>query len=252
MLHSVPLVAPAAPCLTRGRAARGPFTIGYSAFGSGDGRSVRHRLLPLNFPTLIVDFGSGQALLTGARARGTVEGPTAWARGVSIGLTPSGVSAFFGLPMSEISGQLVPVTLPWAEHLAALPSWPARFAQLDAIFASPGCAHHGPAPQVTDAWWRLQRTPGRVADVARQLGVGRRRLEQDFRREIGLSPGTVARIARLQRAVARLARGDAPLPAAVAGGYADQAHLTRTMRDMIGLTPAAFRAFVQDCRPARP
>lgn len=48
MLHSVPLVTPAAPCRTRGRPARGPFTIGYSAFGSGDGRSVRHRLLPLN------------------------------------------------------------------------------------------------------------------------------------------------------------------------------------------------------------
>ncbi|WP_207939347.1 hypothetical protein [Actinomadura darangshiensis] len=33
--------------------------------------------------------------------------------------------------------------------------------------------------------------------------------------------------------------GQSPAAAAVAAGFADQAHLTRRMREMMGLTPAA-------------
>jgi AraC-like DNA-binding protein len=351
MLHSIPLTTPAAPCFTLGRAARGVFTVGYAAFSSGDGRPLAHRLLPLNFPVLILDFESGAALLTGPRPHASLDGPTSWAHGISIGLTPVGAAALAGLPMSEISGQTAEVDLSWASTLAALPSWTARSAWLDAVFscvssraetieqpgsvgdagpgfdrlsavrrragtvgrpgsvggagrgsvgvaagscragtigqpgsaggaqfvgrgepasdAGPGVIGRGemagdpslalladarwrPSARVTAAWWRLQRPAARVADVATGVGLTRRRLERDFRREIGLSPGAVARTARLQRSISGLLRGDPPSAAAVAGGFADQSHLTRTMHSAVGLTPAAFRAFVQDVAPPAP
>jgi AraC-like DNA-binding protein len=247
MLHSIPAAAPSAPCFTLGRAARGPFTVGYAAFAAR--LPLPHRLLPLNFPTVIVDFDTGAVLLTGPRARASVDGPTSWGRGVSIGLTPRGAALLANLPLSEISGRTVELDLPLAPHLAALPSWPARFAWLGAAFSpdresGPG-SRWAPSPAVTAAWWRLQRSP-RVSDVAAAVGLTRRRLERDFRREIGLPPGAVARTARLQRSLTAMLRGAPPTDAAATGGFADQPHLTRTMRDLVGLTPAAFRAFVQD------
>jgi len=266
MLHSIPAVAPSAPCFTRARAAAGPFTIGYAAFEAGDGHPVPHLLLPQNFPVLILDFDTGRALLTGPRAASASAGATTWGRGVSVGLTPGGAALLAEMPISEISGRTVEVDLSWATHLAELPSWAARFAWLDTRFSprgdarfSPrgdarfslrGDARWSPSEVVTTAWWRLQRTP-RVSDVATALGVPRRRLERDFRRQIGLAPGSVARTARLQRSLTALLRGAPPAAAAVTGGFADQPHLTRTMRDLVGLTPAAFRAFVQDLTPAR-
>ncbi|MEV6852015.1 helix-turn-helix domain-containing protein, partial [Actinoplanes sp. NPDC051411] len=249
---------PPAPAYPVGGAPRGPFTVGYAAFGTA--APLPHRLLPLNIPTVIVDFDTGAALLTGPRARASVDGPTSWGRGVSIGLTPHGATLLAGLPLSELSGQTVELDLPLAAPLAALPSWPARFAWLDAAFSRPLSGpsfaastdpRWSPSPAVTAAWWRLQRT-SRVSDVAAALGLTRRRLERDFRREIGLSPGAVARTARLQRSLTAMLRGAPPTEAATTGGFADQPHLTRTMRDLVGLTPAAFRAFVQDITPSTP
>jgi AraC-like DNA-binding protein len=276
MLHSIPAAAPPAPCFTLGRAARGPFTVGYAAF---DASPLPHRLLPLNFPALILDFDTGRTLLTGPRAWSSLDGPTTWGSGISVGLTPAGAATLAGKPISEISEQSVALDLPWASHLAALPSWPARFTWLDTIFtpapaaapdsrpalgsspdlglnldphlALPAVSRWSPSPAVTAAWWRLQQTP-RVRDVAAALGLSRRRLERDFRREIGLSPGAVARTARLQRSLSALLRGAPPAAAALTGGFADQSHLTRTMREAVGLTPAAFRAFVQDVAPPVP
>ncbi|WP_308036520.1 helix-turn-helix domain-containing protein [Actinoplanes sp. DH11] len=82
----------------------------------------------------------------------------------------------------------------------------------------------------------------RVGAVAAALGVGRRRLESEFRREIGLTPVAVARIARFQRATNSLAAGTELHRVAADTGYADQPHLTREVRAMSGLTPAVLRA----------
>jgi AraC-like DNA-binding protein len=240
MLHSIPARMPSAPCFTRARSAYGPWAVGYAAFASGDGRPVEHRLLPVNFPVLILDFDSGSALLTGPRSCASIDGPTSWTRGVSVGLTPLGAAALADMPLSEISGQTVPLKLSWASQ----PS----FSWLDAAFAVLPNSRWSPSRTVTLAWWRLQKA-SRVSDVAASLGVTRRRLERDFRRELGLTPGAVCRTARLQRSLTALLGGATLSAAAHRGGFADQPHLTRTMRESVGLTPGAFRALVQDVAP---
>ena len=63
-----------------------------------------------------------------------------------------------------------------------------------------------------------------------------------FCAEVGIGPKQLARVARLQRAVALLQGGSGSLAAeAAALGYFDQAHMARDFRALAGVTPAAVR-----------
>ena len=72
----------------------------------------------------------------------------------------------------------------------------------------------------------LPRTPFRAA-VASQTG---------------LSPASIRRLARHERALATIKHTDRPLAqAAFELGYADQPHMTREMKSLSGITPARLR-----------
>lgn len=76
-----------------------------------------------------------------------------------------------------------------------------------------------------------------VAATADALGIGARRLHRRSLAAFGYGPKTLARVLRLQRALA-LARNGTPLAETAARtGYADQAHLTRDVRELAGATP---------------
>ncbi len=257
LVHSMPVQAQASACVARTRAAhprlRGA-VLGYCLSRSGSGAAVAHRLLPLAAVVLLVDLDTGAALVTGPRGEATTHGHTTWGRGASAGFTPAGTAALLGVPMSDLAGRNVPladvVGRQRAGELVDRLAGPGGFAALDELFTRRPVAIDT-AGAVTEAWRRLQLPERRpTARLADDLGIGRRRLERELRREVGLSPGAVARIARFQRALRQLA-GRAPLArAAVTSGYADQPHLTREVRAMAGLTPAQLRAIVQDAVPA--
>lgn len=79
-----------------------------------------------------------------------------------------------------------------------------------------------------------------VRYVAEHAGWTARTLHRRSLAAFGYGPKTLARVLRLQRGLAR-ARAGAPLAAsAVGAGYADQAHFTREVREMTGLTPGAL------------
>lgn len=74
-----------------------------------------------------------------------------------------------------------------------------------------------------------------VAATADELGLGARQLHRRSLTAFGYGPKTLARILRLQRALA-LARGGVGLAdTAVRAGYADQAHLARDVRELAGV-----------------
>jgi helix-turn-helix protein len=68
-------------------------------------------------------------------------------------------------------------------------------------------------------------------------GVSTRTVQRRVARATGLTRCTIAQIARAENAVEALGRGILPAVAACLGGYADQAHLGRSLRRFIGQTP---------------
>jgi AraC-like DNA-binding protein len=72
------------------------------------------------------------------------------------------------------------------------------------------------------------------------VDLTRRQLERLFRDQVGLAPKRLMSIRRLHRALQALEQADEARPgaiAAVAGGYADQAHFVRECRAITGTTP---------------
>lgn len=87
------------------------------------------------------------------------------------------------------------------------------------------------------------RVAARLADgvtvgaAAAEVGLGERALRRRCQPLFGYGPKTLARILRMRRALA-LARAGTPLAEVAArAGYADQAHLTREVRDLAGVPP---------------
>ncbi len=74
-----------------------------------------------------------------------------------------------------------------------------------------------------------------VAATADELGVGARQLHRRSLAAFGYGPKTLARVLRLQRALA-LARAGVPFAETAArSGFADQAHLARDVRELAGM-----------------
>jgi len=105
------------------------------------------------------------------------------------------------------------------------------------------CSQSRPALRAARAAMRLCDEPQlSIERAADEQHVGRRQLERDFERWIGVAPRHLAQVARVQQ-VARLARNGASLAdAAAQTGFADQPHMTRTVRRVTGLAPRAFIA----------
>jgi transcriptional regulator GlxA family with amidase domain len=81
--------------------------------------------------------------------------------------------------------------------------------------------------------------------------VQRRQFERDFRHWMGVAPKRYATIARVQQ-VGQLAwRGVGLAGIAAELGFVDQAHMSRTVKEVTGLPPAAWLARAQASPLAR-
>jgi AraC-like DNA-binding protein len=80
-----------------------------------------------------------------------------------------------------------------------------------------------------------------VAAAADKLGYSTRQLQRLALPLFGYGPQHLRRVLRLGRAMAQADRGAGWADVAWASGYADQAHLSRDVRALTGLTPSALR-----------
>ena len=171
--------------------------------------------------------------------------------GIQSYMTPLGARRFFGMPMSEITGQTVeledligPVAGELAERLAEAPDWATRIDLFERAIAERVLAAPPVASELEWAWERLLESDGAapIGELAAELGWSRRHLAVRFRDELGMPPKALARLLRFERAVKRLRAGDELADLALDAGYYDQAHFNRDFRAFAGTTPTEYRA----------
>ena len=169
-------------------------------------------------------------------ARLTVRGPETKATTVPI---PQDAE-FFGIQFSP--GTFMPDLPPGrlVDRTLTLP----RFT--DTSFWLDGSAWEVPGPDNADVFvHRLVQAGLLVHDpiVAEVVsgevrGLSTRSVERRVARATGLNRGAIERIRRAERAVELLSRGLPPADVAGRTGYADQPHLTRSLRRFVGQTPS--------------
>ncbi len=142
------------------------------------------------------------------------------------------------LPARELRDRTLPLTAVLPDRVAravAEQVWAGRFP--DVLRPAPVDA------RVRRAVRELWSAETAVAEVAAGLGLTERHLRRLFLDHTGISPKAVQRVGRFQRFLHAADTSKAGLAdlAAVAG-YADQAHLTREVRALAGLTPGALLA----------
>jgi AraC-like DNA-binding protein len=177
---------------------------------------------------------------------------------VDLKITPLGAYTLLGLPLHELAGTQASLEDLFgapgrrlAEAVAEAPGWDARFDLLEAFLLRRAREGPAPSPAVAAAWARLRGSGGRVmvGTLAEEAGWSRRHLVARFREQVGLPPKTVARVLRFAEVLRRIDADPVRwAEVAAACGYADQSHLNRDFRRLVGTTPTAYLAD----RPPRP
>ncbi|GLY76025.1 helix-turn-helix domain-containing protein [Actinoallomurus iriomotensis] len=155
-------------------------------------------------------------------------------------LRTAAIGAALGLPARDLRDLQVPLAELFPRREAARIADDVRGGRLPSVLDT-GARDR----RVEHAVGRLLRPASRVAAVADDLGISERHLRRLVADHAGLEPSTLQRVARFQRFLALSDGGgrEAGL-AELAGrtGYADQAHLSREVRALAGLTPSALLA----------
>lgn len=141
----------------------------------------------------------------------------------------------------------------------ALNSWLSRLlgrnahAERDAAALFVGCLSEiaGRAPGLTSAGGLAERVARRMREehsgadsiggLGAEMGVSRYQLIRAFKENFGLTPEDYRRQLRIERARAMLTGRSRLADIALASGFADQSHMTREFRRLIGISPAAYR-----------
>lgn len=239
----------------------------YVGYTEHSARPVRRLQVPFCGLPLIVSFGPSidvapaagpcegrrvTSFLAGLHDHAVVTSYAGPQAGVQADLTPLGALVLFGGAAAAAANRVVdladllgPEADRLAERLALAPDWAARFDLLDTLLVA-RLARRRPPAQLSHAVRRLMATQGRlpIARLAAETGWSRQHLALSLRRELGLAPKALARLARFERAVALIGTAPSLADLAAACGYADQAHLAHEFRALAGRTPGAYAAAV--------
>lgn len=136
------------------------------------------------------------------------------------------------------------VTVPLEVTIAATPTLDEKLRRLGHWFEQRLGRHRvvdRGATRAARAAAHIAREPGAsIEEVARIEAVSRRQLERDIALWLDTSPKRLAQAARLQQVARDGAGGHGLADLAFGAGFADQAHMTRSIRRMTGLTPQRF------------
>ncbi|MEU2506198.1 helix-turn-helix transcriptional regulator [Streptomyces sp. NPDC007863] len=166
------------------------------------------------------------------------------ARYEGLRFAPGDAPRLLGVPARELRDRRVDLADLWggatARRLAErIDEAPDPAAALEA-YALRRAARTGPPDPLLRAVTARLRAGRPVGETADALGLGPRRLHRLALDAYGYGPRTLARVLRLQHALALLRAGLPPAETAARAGYTDQAHLTRETRALADTTPGAY------------
>jgi AraC-like DNA-binding protein len=188
----------------------------------------------------VVPDGCGDLLLVGADAAQVVgmadevalPSLSAGTRIHGVRIRPEAVAATFGVEASELRNQTVDLAdVLGSRRSRALVIDDAMDAWIRSI---------EPDARAAVAVRLLERNP--VDAAATMLGLSGRQLRRVFEVNVGLGPKSFQRVRRFQRFLQRAEVGAPLASAAFEAGYSDQAHMSRDVRGLSGLTPARLIA----------
>ena len=185
----------------------------------------------------------GRLLVAGpdTHAHLTEAAPRTWA---GIRFHPGTAPTLLGIPAHELRDRRVPLTDLWPQtavrHLTARVNAAHDPAQaLETLALRRAAETPPPDPLLTHLVAALDAGHP-VAATADDLHLSPRQLHRRSLTAFGYGPKTLARILRMRRALT-LARAGVPFAeTATRTGYADQAHLSRDIRDLAGLPLTAL------------
>jgi AraC-like DNA-binding protein len=214
------------------------------------------RVLPDGAVHLIFNFGDRQTGERGAElaclAMGATCSPTrlvltGTVEQLCVRLRLGAASAILGVPAGELNDHAVALDAIWGpessvlfERLHRLPHGARRRDLLAELLRARIHRAEAISRPTLEAVRRIASSGGRirVRDLADDLGLSERRLQQLFHQHVGLSPRALCRLARFRDVLARCSkRKQAWAEIALDGGFYDQAHFANEIRAFTGLTP---------------
>jgi len=229
----------------------------------GEGSGVPEPIIPDGRVELILHYGvrferhhpdgaveqQDAAILVGQMLAPACIAHRGMARVAAIRLRPSAVRAVVGCSAHDITGRFVDLdavlgnTAALRERLALAGSDAACVRLLEAWLRAR--VRRAPSAEIAATVDVIGARGGAVdlARLAAGAGLSLRQLERRFVNDVGLTPKSFARLARLQSALRRISAGEPLADVAHACGYYDQPHMARDFSLLAEMSPAAWRQF---------
>lgn len=173
-------------------------------------------------------------------------------RALTIQFHPQSLFALFKISAAELSDKRIPIhQLSSSLHnrlvelINSNSSSEAVLTQVSQIF-SRFLAEPSPDLRVAHGIRKIIQSKGtmRIPDLAREVNVSTRRLQQLFKLQVGLSPKRYSKIVRLQYHTYKLLV-NTPLQCIVPDGYYDQSHFIHDIKSQTGMLPAEFTKYIR-------
>jgi AraC-like DNA-binding protein len=204
---------------------------------------------------LTIQLSSADELfrVVGTRSKALRKHVASAERVFSVRFRSGGAYPFFGVPLDELTNEIVPLDALWGTQVESLRAALDRATSVQAqelavqtalvarLQAKTSFEPSG-APVVRRAIRTMQASasPLRIEQLARALDVSSRHLRRSFAEVVGVCPKTYARVLRFQRALRAAQHGPPPAWSAIAEatGYFDQAHMIAEFRALADASPS--------------
>lgn len=191
----------------------------------------------------------GRLVVAGPDTRAHPPQELGTARCDGVRFAPGAGPALLGVPAHELKDRRVELADLWPPAevrrlTARVAAAPDSAGALEAVALRRAADMPAPDPlaRAVAAGLGAGRTVAATADA---VGLGPRQLHRRSLDAFGYGPKTLARVLRLQRALELVRAGTPYAEAAAAAGCADQAHLARETRELVGLTLGAYAALAK-------